>query len=761
MLTNKTKRLPFFILYSFIILLLLVSCGDSEQQAKTERKGKTSQTLEGATEPQTDQSRKVSAPADKQNLVTTLITNSITKDTSDWKAIKKRKSLRIIVPYVAQHHQYLPRNSLAHDHEYNMVLRFAEAHKLSPIIVTANTYDEIIATLEQGYGDIIVANMSITEKRKQRINFSYPITHVDEQLIIAADNNKKFSSKDFDNLTIGVKVQTSFWDSVKTLQEKHPKLIIKELDPYLSPDSIFDQMLMGSFDATLKDSNQMELISHYRQDIKSVFNVVKERSIAWGIRKNNPELLTMINHYIKTEKLSQHLPARRLGDLDKIKQRRQLRLITRNNASTYFLWKNRLMGFEYDLIKKFAKQQDVNLQILVADNFAQMFKWLDEGYGDIISAGLIKTPERTRLPVIFTEPYQYAQEVIVQKKHEKPIERIDDLAGRTVYVRKSSSYWNTVIKLQHQIADLNIVTVPEEMETETIIQQVIGGHYDLTLADSHIVAIENSWHNEIQDTLKLTTEQGHRWILRQTDKQLQQALNKFIKKQYKGLFYNVTYNKYFKNSRNLFDIKGKLDNNKAISDYDDLIKTIAQKYNFDWRLISAQVNKESRFNPKARSWAGARGLLQVMPRTAREVGIKHLEKPENGLRAGMKYMDWIYRQLSDDLPVKDRMWFTLAAYNAGLGHLKDARRLAVQKGYNPNRWFDNVEKAFLLLSQKKYAKKARYGYVRGIEPVTYVRTIQALYELYTKKHADILPVSYTFPTPSPYGFNMLRAFQTT
>ena len=213
-------------------------------------------------------------------------------------------------------------------------------------------------------------------------------------------------------------------------------------------------------------------------------------------------------------------------------------------------------------------------------------------------------------------------------------------------------------------------------------------------------------------------------------------LNKFIKKEYKQLFYNVTYNKYFKNSRKLFNAETRELNNNKISSYDELIKSLAKEYDFDWRLIAAQVNKESQFNPKAKSWAGARGLLQVMPRTAREVGIKDLHKPKNGLRAGLKYMRWIDDQLSSELPADVQVWFTLAAYNAGLGHLKDARILAAKQGLNPDRWFGHVDKAFLLLSKPKYYKKARYGYVRGIEPVTYVKNIQALYELYSKKHPD-------------------------
>ena len=186
----------------------------------------------------------------------------------------------------------------------------------------------------------------------------------------------------------------------------------------------------------------------------------------------------------------------------------------------------------------------------------------------------------------------------------------------------------------------------------------------------------------------------------------------------------------------MFDINSREFNDNKVSDYDHLIKSFAREYDFDWRLIAAQINKESQFNPKAKSWAGAKGLLQVMPKTARSVGISNLEKPENGIRAGLKYMAWINDQLSDELPADVQVWFTLAAYNAGLGHLKDARILAANQGLNPDRWFGNVEQAFLLLSKPEYSKKARYGYVRGIEPVTYVKRIQALYKLYSNKYPD-------------------------
>lgn len=754
----NADRLSLRTLINFLILLplllLLFACDEQprDNKSSTENINKTKSDL------QKKELQKPDLQKNQQQKIVQLDKNNKEIQTSnfktqykkirqdDWAIIKQSGILRIIVPYSFQHNEFLPRESLTYNNELKLILRFCENNNLTPIFISTKSFSNMLPILQQGLGDIVVANLTMTERRKKQINFTMPVAQSVEQLVVARSfAQDKISVDELYRLKIGVRDNTSFQDTLQQLnaqlnKESKQQLNLIKLDDRLSPDEKFDLLIAKKVDAVVEDSNRLTLLKTYRKDIKTILDLGKERPIAWAVRKNNPQLLKQLNRYIRTEKLLQHLPETRLGDLDSIKKHRQLRLITRNNASTYFLWKNQLMGFEYELIREFAKQQKVNLKVLVASDFQQMAQWLEEGYGDIISAGLIKNPEREKLPIAFTEPYLFVQEIIVQRKTDKTIESTSDLGQRTFYVRKSSSYFNTLEKLQGELRSKNIhfkiAIVPESMETEEIIKKVIAGEYDLTLSDSHIIAIEQSWNNDLKASLALTGQHGHRWLIRKTDKKLLKALNLFIKKEYKKLFYNVTYNKYFKNSRKLFDVDKRDKNNKIISPYDDLIKKLAKEYNVDWRLVSAQVNKESQFNPKAKSWAGARGLLQVMPRTAREVGITDLEKPENGLRAGLKYMNWINEQLSNELPADVQIWFTLAAYNAGLGHLKDARRLTAQQGLNPDRWFGHVEKAFLLLSKPKYHKQARYGYVRGIEPVTYVKQIQALYELYSKKHPD-------------------------
>jgi membrane-bound lytic murein transglycosylase F len=278
--------------------------------------------------------------------------------------------------------------------------------------------------------------------------------------------------------------------------------------------------------------------------------------------------------------------------------------------------------------------------------------------------------------------------------------------------------------------------VPGQIETEEIIGKVASSDFDLTVADSHILDVEMSLRKgDIRAAFTIGEPVAHGWVVNESSPKLLDAINAFVKKEYRGLFYNLAQQKYFKKPQAIKKrLQERVDKPEGgdLSPWDDLVRKHAKQYGFDWRLIVAQMFQESRFNPKAKSWAGARGLLQVMPRTARELGIKNLANPENGIQAGIKYLDWLRDRFEPELPVQDRMWFVLASFNAGAGHVKDARRLAKQQGWQSNRWFGHVEKAMLLLSKRKYARKARHGFVRGTEPVNYVREIRNRYEAYVR-----------------------------
>jgi membrane-bound lytic murein transglycosylase F len=291
------------------------------------------------------------------------------------------------------------------------------------------------------------------------------------------------------------------------------------------------------------------------------------------------------------------------------------------------------------------------------------------------------------------------------------------------------------VALQREGIRFEIEAAPEDMETEELIGRVAAGEIEATVADGHLLDIELARGLGVRSGFRLSEDRPHAVAVRAQNQRLLAALNEFIRKEYKGLVYNILYKKYFTNPGNIRDLTaGRLrgENSKGLSPYDEVTRKYADEYGFDWRLITAQMYQESRFDPDARSFAGARGLLQVMPRTAKFMGFGKIDKPEVGIHAGVKYMDWVRNRFDPELPFNERMWFTLAAYNAGHGHVQDARRLARRKGWDGDRWFDNTENAMLLLSKKQYAGKARYGYVRGIEPVSYVRDIRQRYRAYVE-----------------------------
>jgi len=195
----------------------------------------------------------------------------------------------------------------------------------------------------------------------------------------------------------------------------------------------------------------------------------------------------------------------------------------------------------------------------------------------------------------------------------------------------------------------------------------------------------------------------------------------------------MSWRRYFEDARIATEVRAQdAGTLQGLSSFDRLFRKYAQQYGFDWRLLAAQSYQESRFDPQAKSLAGALGLFQVLPRTAREMGFTRLEDPEQGAHAGIKHLAGLADRLETTLPVQQRMRFALAAYNCGWGHLADARQLARTKALDPDKWFKNVERAMLLLQQPAYYARARHGYVRGTEPVRYVSEIQTRYENYLK-----------------------------
>ena len=656
-------------------------------------------------------------------------------ESGDLQQIERRGVLRVLRPRLAQA-QHLPRQGEAFDVEEELVEAYARSTGLSPFWVYVETRDKLIPALLEGRGDFIAANLTVTERRRGQVEFTVPVAIVREQLVTRADDERIRDVEDLAGRTVAVHRSSSFLATLKKLKQRHPGIRIREVSERLDVEEIIHRVGIGELDVTVADSNVVRAVLAYRDDVKPVLDLTQDRPIAWAVRPDATDLKASLDRFLTDAHIVDRSADPHTLDLDAIRERKVLRLLTRNNAASYFLYRGELVGFEYELAREFARQQGLRLEVIVPPSGKDLLPWLEQGRGDLVAAALTISDERRRDTVRFSRPYNLVEQVVVARANDPaPIAQISDLGGRTFVVRPSSPYMDTLLALKAAGTPIAILPAPEEMETEEIIARVAEGEYDLTLADSHILAIELSWRDDVRGAIPLTVETPLGWAVRDSNPRLLAAVNEFLDREYRGLFYNVLMQRYFEDSiRIRRRIVGRPQFGGRLSPYDDLVKRYAEQYGFDWRLVVSVMFQESRFDPAAVSFAGARGLLQVLPGTAEEFGIEPdaIHDPETGIHVGVRYLDWVRDRFESDLSVRDRMWFTLAAYNAGFGHVREARRLAARQGLNPNRWFGHVERAMLLLSRPEYALQSRYGYCRCHEPVNYVREIRARFDAYVE-----------------------------
>lgn len=435
-----------------------------------------------------------------------------------------------------------------------------------------------------------------------------------------------------------------------------------------------------------------------------------------------------------------------LPDLEQIKKRGRLVAITDNSSTSYFVYKGEPMGYEYELLSRYAKHLGVDLEVRIAPDLNYILEQLNDGEADIAAANLTVTRERAEV-VNFSSPLLFTKQVLVQRtpgkgkknSREKLVRSPAELIGKKVHVRKGSSFYQRLKNLSEESGgEIRIVEVPGSWETEELIEMVSRGEIDFTVADENVALVNQTYHTNIDVKTELSLPQQIAWAVRKDSPQLLHDIDCWLESNRKSAVFALTYRKYFVDRRAAGQrmespyYSGKGD---RISVYDHAIKTYSHRIGWDWRLLASLIYQESRFNPEARSWAGAYGLMQLIPATSARYGIDSLTAtPVQSIEAGTRYIASLERywkkQVRDS---SERIRFILASYNVGPGHVIDARNLAIRHGYDPNRWDDNVETCLLLKSKPQYYldKTVKHGYCRGQEPCQYVKQVLERYRHYT------------------------------
>lgn len=420
-------------------------------------------------------------------------------------------------------------------------------------------------------------------------------------------------------------------------------------------------------------------------------------------------------------------------DLEEIQKRGFIRAIVDNSSTSYYIYRGRRMGYEFEMLRTLASKLGVRLHLIVKSDIDEAFYLLNKGKADIIAMNLEISEERKVL-ANFTEPLGQMGTVLVQRKDLGKIKDYHDLQDKIIHIRKDAIYRAQLQDLQDAYG-VTFSVLDEKGDSEALIQKVVNREIEYTVTDKVVGMVNATYYDNLDVNLEISPKSDVAWAIRKNAPELEKAINQWISKNAKSGFINTLYAKYFQNSKNSY-----FRNNSpfsslagnAISPYDDIIKKGAENLGWDWRLLASLVYKESRFDTTATSYAGAVGLLQLMPVTLERFGVENPNDPLESLMGGVNYLKYLDKFWRERIPeANERIKVMLASYNIGHGHVEDAWKLTLKYGGNTQNW-ESIARFLQMKTDPKYYNDpvVRSGYAKGHLAVNYVDDIMILYDSY-------------------------------
>lgn len=466
------------------------------------------------------------------------------------------------------------------------------------------------------------------------------------------------------------------------------------------------------------------------------------------LQNDKAELAINMDHIMQPQK----------GDLPDMINRRAIRVLTTYSKTFFFIDKGTQRGATHDLF--IALEKDLNNQLAKEKKLKQkhlkvrivfipvtrdnLFKALNEGKGDIAAANLTITSSRQE-QVAFTTPlYSDVKELLVSGPSSSDVKNLEQLSGKTVFVRRSSSYYESLQTLNARFAKASLPPVilqeaPEALEDEDLLEMLNAGLIPLIVVDRHKALFWKQVFPKIQvhDDIVLRDGGSIAWAVRKDNPQLLAVLNNFVKNNRQGsTLGNMILLRYLKSATYVKNAAANRERAKFLQMV-EIFRKYGERYDVDWLLMAAQGYQESRLNQSVRSHVGAIGVMQVMPATGKELKVGDIKKIDPNIHAGVQYMRWMIDHYYGDQPMTplDKALFSFASYNAGPARIARLRTETQKRGFDPNIWFGNVEN----LAAEKI----------GAETVTYVSNIYKYYIAYRLIMDDIARKQKATAAPLP------------
>ena len=429
-------------------------------------------------------------------------------------------------------------------------------------------------------------------------------------------------------------------------------------------------------------------------------------------------------------------------DFSHIKKAGILRIITFYNSRTYFIHKGGQAGFDYELIERFARENELTVEVVIAQPGDDLISLLNSGQGDVVCAGL-PAPEGADQFVDLTRPTGFSRKVVVLPDNGPRGINMSDLKGLSLTIPWGCPFSPVLQKIRKESGvAFRINQGPSQVEAEELMTLVAQGRLQAVVVDNLTAQAGMAWIDGLQVGPSLGNERPTVWMVRKNSTELGSKLDIFLKEHLRinetgrwrrSQTYGIIFDRYFANEKTIQKFREAVhrpDKSRRISGYDAMVRRQSEPLGLDWRMVSALIYQESRFYTRARSKADARGLMQVLPAFAGPQADS-LYHPAPNLRAGLRLMASTYNSFAY-LDSLDRWRFTLATYHAGTGHVTDARRMAMDYGRDPNSWERGLLLMLPRLMQHRHYRDTRHGFYGGVETVDYVEEIINRYRTYIR-----------------------------
>ena len=432
------------------------------------------------------------------------------------------------------------------------------------------------------------------------------------------------------------------------------------------------------------------------------------------------------------------------NDFPQIKANDTLRVITLNTSTSYFIYRDQEMGYHYEMVKNFANEHGLALKVVVAPNPSALIEMLCDSVGDIIAYN-VPVENVLKDSLLYCGLMEISHQVLVQRAENRDplLKDVTELIGKDVYVVRNSKFEQRMKNLNQELGGgIRLQYADEDtLVTEDLIRMVSGGEIRYTVADEYIARLNHTYFRNIDIHLQVSFDQRTSWAVRKDMPILADSLNAWFKRTHREPNYLRLTKRYFEEAKGFH-----ADNQSSyvaiyapgqISPWDSYFKQYGKQFGIDWRLLASVSYHESTFNPDGLSWAGAGGLMGLMPATAATMGVtgSDLFTPETNIKVGAQYLKKLINTFASIENESERIKMALASYNGGIGHVADARALAEKYNADENIWEGNVEKYIQLKRLEQYYNDpvCKSGYFRSDETVDYVQNVMSRWQAYKEK----------------------------